>query len=356
MELIPERWFDFAPVPLGVYSDANPDQLRVNRALAAALGAGGNWTSITFSFPPAGSAPGSFLISVGGQPVARLADLPMTTCLNSEQEVRVEVQLTGFDGLPKSFRCTMTPIPAAAGSRSAIISFIDGSLETQLQIKLRQTQEEFQRFAYAASHDLQEPLRSIVTYSQLLQREFKDIPKAGEFVGFISEGVGRMNALMRDLLLLARAGTSESRTNIQLHSAVQWSLFNLEKAIREAGAQVQYDEMPEASVNETEIVSLFQNLISNAVKFRSAEPLKVHVSLEEGPEAYTVSVSDNGSGIESRYHEEIFRPFRRLHGREIPGTGMGLAICKRIVESHGGQIWVESDGTAGSHFRFTLPK
>ena len=215
--------------------------------------------------------------------------------------------------------------------------------------------EELQQFAYAASHDLQEPLRSIATYAQLLERRYAGDANASEYTHFIVDGVNRMNVLIRDLLTYSRTGNSPKRTTVQLDALVQWSLLNLQQAVQETKAEVTYGGLPEISVDESQMVQVFQNLLSNALKYRSEEPPKIRITAEEGPTSYTIAVADNGQGIQPRFHKQVFGVFKRLHGREVPGTGIGLALCRKIVESHGGQIWVESDGENGATFKFTLP-
>jgi light-regulated signal transduction histidine kinase (bacteriophytochrome) len=220
---------------------------------------------------------------------------------------------------------------------------------------IQTTNEELQQFVYAASHDLQEPLRSISTYSQLLERRYASDKEANEYTRFIVDGVNRMNTLIRDLLTYSRTGSSPKRTMVKLDALVQWSILNLQQSIRDAGAEITCEELPELYVDESQMVQLFQNLLSNALKYCSGEAPRIAVTAEEGPEQYTILVKDNGQGIAPRFHKQVFGVFKRLHGREIPGTGIGLALCRKIVEGHGGQIWVESDGTNGSTFKFTLP-
>ena len=231
---------------------------------------------------------------------------------------------------------------------------LKASLEQAVE-KARAAHEELQQFAYAASHDLQEPLRSIAAYAQLLQRQSSDNPEVGEFTTFIVDGVNRMNALIRDLLTYSRTGTSLKRTMVKLAALVQWSLLNLDRSVRDAGAQIKVGELPEALVDESQMVQLFQNLLSNSLKYRGAETPQIEVSADENENEYIISISDNGVGIEPRFHQQVFGVFKRLHGRDIPGTGIGLALCRKIVEGHGGKIWAESDGKQGSVFRFTLP-
>jgi light-regulated signal transduction histidine kinase (bacteriophytochrome) len=219
----------------------------------------------------------------------------------------------------------------------------------------RSANAELQQFSYAASHDLKEPLRSVSTYAQLLQRYYAGHEHANEFTSFIVDGVNRMNTLIDSLLTYSRTGAPVRRTAVNLNSVVQWALLNLERSVRESGAQVVFSELPVVSVDESQMVQLFQNLLSNALKYRSGEVPRIEVASQETEGAHTISVRDNGIGIEPAYQKQIFTAFKRLHGREVPGTGLGLALCRKIVEGHGGRIWVESDGKRGSTFKFTLP-
>ena len=215
--------------------------------------------------------------------------------------------------------------------------------------------DELQQFVYAASHDLQEPLRSIATYTQLLQRHCASNQEAEELASFVIEGVSRMNTLIRDLLTYSRIGTEMRRTTVNLAAVLQWALLKETKTIQDAGAQITYADLPEVQVDESKMATVFENLVNNALKFRGSETPKVEVSVDEGEDFYTIAVRDNGAGIEPRFHDLVFVPFKRLHGKEIPGSGLGLAYCRKIVEAHGGKIWVESDGKTGSVFKFTIP-
>jgi light-regulated signal transduction histidine kinase (bacteriophytochrome) len=220
---------------------------------------------------------------------------------------------------------------------------------------VRSANEELQVFSYAVSHDLKEPLRSISSYAQLLQRHYPNDERAAELTSFITDGVKRVNTLIENLLTYSRTGAPNRRTAINLNSVIQWALLNLERSIRESGAQVTCGDLPALIADESQMVQLFQNLILNSLKYRSSDAPVIHISAEAGDDSYTIALRDNGIGIEPRYHQQIFTAFKRLHGREVPGTGLGLALCRKIVEGHGGRIWVESEGTQGSVFKFTLP-
>jgi light-regulated signal transduction histidine kinase (bacteriophytochrome) len=218
----------------------------------------------------------------------------------------------------------------------------------------RSAQDELRLFAYATSHDLQEPLRSISSYAQLLERQYAGNAEAAEFTTYIVDAVNRMTVLIRDLLTYSRLPKPQKRT-VSLTGLVQWAMMSLDAPIREAKARIIYENLPEVQGDESQMVQVLQNLFSNSLKYRSAVPPEIEIVAEEGDDAYTISVRDNGIGIEPRFHEQVFGVFKRLHGREIPGTGIGLAICRKIVEGHEGKIWVESGGAQGSVFKFTLP-
>lgn len=224
----------------------------------------------------------------------------------------------------------------------------------QAQEAAQAAQDELQLFAYATGHDLQEPLRSISGYAQLLQRHYGGNPEATEFTTYIVDSANRMTALIRDLLTYSRLPKPQRRT-IALGGLVQWAKMSLDTSIRESEARIVFGDLPEVQVDESQTVQLLQNLFSNAIKYRGAAPPEIEITAEEGDDGYTISVRDNGIGIDPRFHEQIFGVFKRLHGRDVPGTGIGLALCRKIVEGHGGKIWVESVPSQGSVFKFTLP-
>jgi len=226
--------------------------------------------------------------------------------------------------------------------------------------RLRASNEELQRFAYVASHDLQEPLRSVVSFSQLLARRYKDrLDKdADEYISFIVEGGNRMQALIRDLLQVSRVETgAQPLEPTDAAGVVAGALRLLEAPLREAGGTVSVGPMPRVLSDATQLEQIFTNLIGNAIKYRRPEvPPAIRLSAERRGEMWEFSVSDNGIGIEAEYFDRIFEMFRRLHTQdEYEGTGIGLAVVKRIVERHGGAIRVESTPGEGSTFFFTLP-
>ena len=219
--------------------------------------------------------------------------------------------------------------------------------------------EDLERFAFIASHDLQEPLRMITTYSQLLVKSFSgQLDKnANMFVAYIVEGTKRMRELLADLLAYTEIGahTEEPSEAVDLNVIVSKVIQNLKASIEETGSGITCDPLPTLCANAAHFTSLFQNLIANAIKYRGQQPPRIHISAKEAPGQIRFTVADNGIGIDPQYHEQIFEVFKRLHGQNIPGTGVGLAICQRVVERYSGRIWVESRGGDGATFVFTLP-
>jgi len=215
--------------------------------------------------------------------------------------------------------------------------------------------EEMQHLIYAVSHDLRTPLRTIASYAKLLERQHAEDKDTSELTALIVDGASEMNTLIEDLLKYSRTGNAPRRTTLNLSAIVQFALMNLQPQIGEAGAQIKIGDLPELAVDESQFMQLFQQIIGNALKFRGAESPALEVTAQTEPDGYVISVRDNGPGIDPKYHESVFAPFKRLHGREVPGTGLGLPICRKIVGAHGGKIWVESDGRRGSTFKFTVP-
>jgi signal transduction histidine kinase len=226
--------------------------------------------------------------------------------------------------------------------------------------ELRRSNDDLRQFAVIASHDLQEPLRMISSFVQLLAKRYRGKldANAEEFIRFAVDGTRRMYELIDDLLMYSRLDTAGSvNASVDSQMALQRALENLHVAIAESGAIVEHDSLPIVRADESQLVQLLQNLVGNAIKFRHADRKpRIHVGAEPADRMWCLSVRDNGIGIEPRYFERIFQIFQRLHGREAyQGTGIGLAICKKIVDRHRGGIWVESKPGEGSVFRFTLP-
>jgi light-regulated signal transduction histidine kinase (bacteriophytochrome) len=261
--------------------------------------------------------------------------------------------------------------PLAADTLSVLGSVADaiaqGIVRRRTELELQRRVEELARsnadleqFAYVASHDLQEPLRMVSSYVQLLARRYKGKldPDADDFIGFTVEGATRMQRLINDLLAYSRVGTGDrARQAVDLERVMATVDTNLAHSIDEHHAEITHDPLPTISGNEPQLVQLIQNLVSNAIKFHAPDRApKVHVSARPDPAGWMITVRDNGIGIAPEYFERIFVIFQRLHPREIyDGTGIGLAIAKRIVERHGGRIWLDSRPNEGTTFSFTLP-
>ncbi|WOD38391.1 response regulator [Nodosilinea sp. E11] len=226
--------------------------------------------------------------------------------------------------------------------------------------ELARSNDELQQFAYIASHDLQEPLRMVTSYLQLLERRYQGRldPDADDFIQFAVDGALRMRLLINDLLLYSRVDTrGQSFELTSAQAAVDDAIANLQVAIAEAGAVVTHGELPQVRADHTQLTQLFQNLIGNAIKFRSEAPCRIAIEARQKEDAWLFSVQDNGIGLAPQYAEKIFVIFQRLHNRiDYPGTGIGLAVCKKIVERHGGRIWVESELGQGATFFFTIPE
>ena len=235
----------------------------------------------------------------------------------------------------------------------------EGKLK-QLAEKLSQSNKELEQFAYVASHDLQEPLRMVASYIQLLQRRYKGniTAEADEFINYAVDGVVRMKTLINDLLAYSRVNTKEAPLeDVDCNKVVEQNLKNLAASIADTRATVNYENLPVVRANQMQINQLFQNLISNAIKFRKpdVDPI-VNISAKHAGDEWLFTVSDNGIGIDKEFSDKIFVIFQRLHNNsEYPGTGIGLAICKRIIEKLGGHLWVESEPGEGSTFTFTIP-
>jgi PAS domain S-box-containing protein len=226
-------------------------------------------------------------------------------------------------------------------------------------VELMRSNAELQQFAYVASHDLQEPLRAVASFTKLLAERYRGKldADADDFIGFAVDGAIRAQALINDLLAYSRVQTrSAAPAPTMCEAVLENALSDLRATIEETGARVTYDPLPVLSANAAQLGHLFLNLIGNALKFHGPEPPCVHVSAEQIAGAWRFSVRDNGIGIDPEYAEDIFVIFRRLHTTaEYPGTGIGLPIAKKIVEQHGGRIWVESEPGKGATFYFTLP-
>jgi|GEM_PF-906374 len=277
------------------------------------------------------------------------------------------------DGTRINVSLTISPVYDAVGrivGASKIARDITGQVRAAARLaelnadlqrsneNLARSNEDLERFAFVASHDLQEPLRMIAVYSQLLVKSYPETDsQAAMFVSNIVGGTKRMRELLADLLAYAEIGARVEQPveAVDLNAVMEIVRQNLKVAIDDSGAVISTADLPVVKAYSGHFISLFQNLIGNAIKYRSELPPVIRVSVEETGGHPRFAISDNGIGIEPEYHEKIFAAFKRLHGKKIPGTGIGLAICQRVVERYGGRIWVESDVGRGATFRFTLP-
>jgi signal transduction histidine kinase len=225
--------------------------------------------------------------------------------------------------------------------------------------ELARTNQDLEQFAYVASHDLQEPLRMVAAYTQLLAEKYKGKldEQADKYIHYAVDGATRMQTLVQDLLAFSRSGREGTEMRVvDCNTAVQQAELNLEAAIRDNAAQIKCGTLPTLYANPAQLRQVFQNLIGNAIKFRRADPPSVQITAHQAGEEWIVTVADNGIGISPDHLNDIFAIFQRLHTREeYPGNGIGLAMCKRIIERHGGRIWVESEKDRGTNFKFSLP-
>jgi len=296
-------------------------------------------------------------------------ECPVSGALRTGQGCRVDNELFWRrDGTSLPVEYSAYPITDPAGAvTGAVVAFTDITKRREAERKLKEaslalerSNKELEQFAYVASHDLQEPLRMVGSFVQLLARRYQDKldSDANEFIGYAVDGAAQMQALISDLLAYSRVGTrGKPFEPTDCGTILQRALNNLQVAITESGAAVTHDPLPTVMGDTTQLTQLFQNLIGNAIKFRRpGQAPQVHVGVRRRDSEWLFAVRDNGIGIDAQFTDRIFQIFQRLHARdEYPGTGIGLAVCKKIVERHGGRIWVESEPGKGSTFFFVLP-
>jgi PAS domain S-box-containing protein len=267
--------------------------------------------------------------------------------------------LRGADGSFRSFLTRVEPVKDMSGR---VVRWFgtntDITGQRQVEDELRRMNRELEEFAYVASHDLQEPLRMVNIYSQMILRNL-DADKAmlEEYAGFVREGVQRMEMLIHDLLTFSRAVHQETASSVaDLSAALAQAMAVLRSRIEAAGAVIECGDLPRCLGETPQMVHVFQNILSNSLKYRRADvPLEIRITAEQQGSEVVVCVRDNGIGFDPKYSERIFGLFKRLHKDEYPGTGLGLAICRRIIERSGGRMWAEGQAGAGSSFYFSLP-
>jgi PAS domain S-box-containing protein len=301
------------------------------------------------------------------QPVASPADVALRD--NVKTGIEDHTVLISRQGVERPVDDSAAPIRDPQGKVAGVVLVfrdVTGRREAEEQMRrlnenLRRTNQDLQQFSYAASHDLKEPLRTVSNYLQLIRSRYSGRlldAEAGQLFDVAAAGAQRMHALVEALLQYSRSGEVGEATLelVRVDEVVNNVITSLQSAISETGAEVVPGPLPAVTANPLYLTQVFENLVGNALKYRSERPPRISITAAEGPRGWVFSVEDNGIGIPPEYQAQIFGIFKRLHGDEYPGTGIGLATCKKIVDRHGGAIWVESEPGKGSRFSFTIPR
>jgi PAS domain S-box-containing protein len=280
--------------------------------------------------------------------------------VHSGQPLQAEWRLVGRDGKARWFLVRALPIRDSNGQITQWFgTSTDVDAQKHVENELRRANADLEHFAYAASHDFQEPLRMVTAFAQMLQKELgQDLPETSAMaLNYVLEGTDRLSALLRNLQTYMVAGRSPEwpKEEIDCNEVLKEAMANLRLPIKQSGAVIRAQQLPRIICPRIHLLELFQNLVNNAIKYRSDEPPQIQICVNACNGDWVFSVRDNGIGIAPQHQQNIFDVFKRLHGNNIPGTGMGLAICRRLVEQHGGRIWVESEPNRGSVFHFSLP-
>lgn len=288
-------------------------------------------------------------------------DWPITRALRQGATLlNEEIDVKRLDGTRGTVMASAIPLKAEDGKiNGALVAYMDITDRKELERNLARSNVDLQQFAYIASHDLQEPLRMVTNYLSLLDRRYHDKldARAQEYIGYALDGGERMRQLINDLLEYSRVdAVSKEFAPVDMKAVVSKSLAILEESVKENDAEILVEPCPTIVADESQMIHLMQNLIGNAIKFRGPERPKILISASEGVREVTFAVKDNGIGVNMQHADKIFQMFQRLHSRDkYPGTGVGLAIAKKIVDHHGGRIWVESEEGKGATFFFTVP-
>ncbi|MBX9600134.1 MAG: PAS domain S-box protein [Bryobacteraceae bacterium] len=285
---------------------------------------------------------------------------PLARALSHGEVVRDElIAIQRGDGSFGVISASASPVWNETGElAAAVVVFHDVTERRKTETALQRSNDNLKQFAYAAAHDLQEPLRNVAVFAEIIERELREgrLEELPDQLQVIREGAHRMHTLVRDLLNYSSVvGDGDTLSMVDTAAALETARQNLKQVIEDSRAEIIARNLPVIRVHEAHLVQLLQNLVGNAIKYRGPELPRIEVSAEAGRGEWIFSVKDNGIGIAPEFHERIFGVFKRLHGRDIPGTGIGLALCARIVSHYGGRIWVESSPGLGATFRFTLP-